>query len=63
MLNTPGGKKKKKKMHTLLKTFWLLRLLLFTSTVFCPGGYSETVKENVEKLLGMPNLEIDTFMR
>ncbi|XP_071881752.1 hexosaminidase D isoform X2 [Anas platyrhynchos] len=26
------------------------------------GGYSETVKENVEKLLGMPNLEIDTFM-
>lgn len=27
------------------------------------GGYSEKVKENVEKLLGMPNLEIDTFMR
>ncbi|NXK65859.1 HEXDC Hexosaminidase, partial [Sylvietta virens] len=27
------------------------------------GGYSEKVKENVEKLLGMSNLEIDTFMR
>ncbi|NWI07551.1 HEXDC Hexosaminidase, partial [Tichodroma muraria] len=26
------------------------------------GGYSEKVKENVEKLLGMSNLEIDTFM-
>ncbi|NXX28068.1 HEXDC Hexosaminidase, partial [Nicator chloris] len=25
------------------------------------GGYSETVKEYVEKLLGMSNLEIDTF--
>lgn len=28
-----------------------------------PGGYSEKVKENVEELLGMSNLEIDTFMR
>ncbi|NXO93572.1 HEXDC Hexosaminidase, partial [Certhia brachydactyla] len=27
------------------------------------GGYSEQVKENVEKLLGMSYLEIDTFMR
>ncbi|NXK84195.1 HEXDC Hexosaminidase, partial [Amazona guildingii] len=27
------------------------------------GGYSEKVKENVEELLGMSNLEIDTFMR
>ncbi|KAF4797310.1 Hexosaminidase D [Turdus rufiventris] len=27
------------------------------------GGYSEKVKENVEKLLGMSNLEVDTFMR
>ncbi|NXP58894.1 HEXDC Hexosaminidase, partial [Chloropsis cyanopogon] len=27
------------------------------------GGYSENIKENVEKLLGMPNLEIDNFMR
>ncbi|OXB58348.1 hypothetical protein ASZ78_007828, partial [Callipepla squamata] len=26
------------------------------------GGYSEKVKENVEKLLGMSNLELDTFM-
>ncbi|XP_053816756.1 hexosaminidase D isoform X3 [Vidua chalybeata] len=26
------------------------------------GGYSEKIKENVENLLGMPNLEIDTFM-
>uniref|UniRef100_A0A8C3QQH5 Hexosaminidase D n=1 Tax=Cyanoderma ruficeps TaxID=181631 RepID=A0A8C3QQH5_9PASS len=26
------------------------------------GGYSEKVKENVEKLLGMSNLEIDTYM-
>ncbi|XP_015735403.2 hexosaminidase D isoform X4 [Coturnix japonica] len=26
------------------------------------GGYSERVKENVEKLLGMSNLELDTFM-
>ncbi|XP_062447475.1 hexosaminidase D isoform X2 [Rhea pennata] len=26
------------------------------------GGYSEKVKENVEKLLGMSNLETDTFM-
>ncbi|XP_039572138.1 hexosaminidase D isoform X2 [Passer montanus] len=26
------------------------------------GGYSEKIKENVEILLGMPNLEIDTFM-
>ncbi|XP_071430005.1 hexosaminidase D [Pithys albifrons albifrons] len=26
------------------------------------GGYSEEVKEHVEKLLGMSNLEIDTFM-
>uniref|UniRef100_K7FT17 beta-N-acetylhexosaminidase n=1 Tax=Pelodiscus sinensis TaxID=13735 RepID=K7FT17_PELSI len=27
------------------------------------GGYSEKVKENVEKQLGLSNLEIDTFMR
>ncbi|XP_071619961.1 hexosaminidase D isoform X2 [Heliangelus exortis] len=27
------------------------------------GGYSEKIKENVEKLLGMTNLETDTFMR
>ncbi|XP_049668648.1 hexosaminidase D isoform X4 [Accipiter gentilis] len=27
------------------------------------GGYSEKIKENVEKLLGMSNLETDTFMR
>ncbi|XP_054134948.1 hexosaminidase D isoform X2 [Melozone crissalis] len=26
------------------------------------GGFSEKVKENVENLLGMPNLEIETFM-
>ncbi|XP_056193268.1 hexosaminidase D isoform X2 [Falco biarmicus] len=26
------------------------------------GGYSEKIKENVEKLLGMSNLETDTFM-
>ncbi|XP_064531761.1 hexosaminidase D isoform X1 [Pseudopipra pipra] len=26
------------------------------------GGYSEKVKENVEELLGMSNLEIDTYM-
>ncbi|NXM87150.1 HEXDC Hexosaminidase, partial [Oenanthe oenanthe] len=26
------------------------------------GGYSEKVKENVENLLGMSNLEVDTFM-
>ncbi|XP_010080716.1 PREDICTED: hexosaminidase D [Pterocles gutturalis] len=26
------------------------------------GGYSEKVKENVEKLLGMSNLEMETFM-
>ncbi|XP_071619962.1 hexosaminidase D isoform X3 [Heliangelus exortis] len=26
------------------------------------GGYSEKIKENVEKLLGMTNLETDTFM-
>ncbi|KAF2978903.1 hypothetical protein EK904_010590, partial [Melospiza melodia maxima] len=27
------------------------------------GGFSEKVKENVENILGMPNLEIETFMR
>ncbi|NXK28585.1 HEXDC Hexosaminidase, partial [Arenaria interpres] len=27
------------------------------------GGYSEKTKENVEKLLGMSNLETETFMR
>ncbi|XP_064006955.1 hexosaminidase D isoform X2 [Pogoniulus pusillus] len=27
------------------------------------GGYSEKIKEDVEKLLGMSNLEINTFMR
>ncbi|XP_026716908.1 hexosaminidase D isoform X2 [Athene cunicularia] len=27
------------------------------------GGYSEKIKENVEKLLGMSNLETDTFVR
>ncbi|NXU84798.1 HEXDC Hexosaminidase, partial [Xiphorhynchus elegans] len=27
------------------------------------GGYSEQVKENVEKLLGMSDLEINTYMR
>nr|XP_021391494.1 hexosaminidase D [Lonchura striata domestica] len=26
------------------------------------GGYSEKIKENVENLLGIPNLEIDSFM-
>ncbi|KAM7001654.1 hexosaminidase D isoform 2-T2 [Passerculus sandwichensis] len=26
------------------------------------GGFSEKVKENVENILGMPNLEIETFM-
>lgn len=46
-----------------LRIFWVFRLLFTSFHCLLPGGYSEKIKENVEKLLGMSNLETETFMR